>query len=183
MTKRHDPRFTREQVDRILTEAVERESRDYGTDPGEGLTYGQIVQSAQEAGIDSKYLKGSAKDLVTEAGGLEVTAASMALDKILDVPVGILQGLCAGPTMWRKLNGKIDQSAFYFLPAAVSFFGGNLALLYTELDLIDRNSPVGPELLAAHLGLNLVSGIYEVYRREKNKLVNEMNGENPKEEK
>ena len=187
MTNLNNQRFTRKQADRILADAAERESCDYGTEAGEGLTYTQIVQIAQEAGIDSKYLKRSAKDLVKEVGGLERAAVDSVLNKTKNFTVGILGGLLETPfvvpTALRKSNDK-NMSVGYFVGSLSWYFPSVLTLgvlpSFAYYELFKHNPEVATALLTTQILTNIGSGFYEWYRREKNKLVEEMNGEDKK---
>ena len=175
MTNLNNQRFTRKQADRILADAAERESCDYGTEAGEGLTYTQIVQIAQEAGIDSKYLKRSAKDLVKEVGGLERAAGGNAFKKVRDVFYNIASLYYTLPSSVRKSD---DKEFVGWMGTAI-----NGCILTIEAGLgFKYDSDIGLIVFGTHVATNLASGIYELYRHEKNKLVDEMNSEEKNEQ-
>lgn len=197
MTKLDDKRFTRKQADRILADAAERESRNYGTELGEGLTYTQIVKSAEEAGIDPKYLKRSAKDLVKEVGGLEKAAVGRmyrkAVNSSKDITHGFKSFLVAYfilPTGVRLHDDNGEGRDFSDFSVGMRFVGGSagiLAYLVTLNDSLARLKffpeefqPYLIPLASIATATQVGSGLYEWYRREKNKLVEEMNGEDKK---
>jgi hypothetical protein len=186
-----DRRFTRTQVDRILAEATERQTRDYGTEIGEGLTYAQIVQSAEEAGIDRKYLERSTKDLVREAGGLERAAVGRMFGKTRKAIVGTekflghtLESFFIFPTSVLKINsGEVSkwyQGVGVFIGAVAD---AALLISLTAIASGDQKITDYPYLLALAsitAATQVASSLYEWYRHERNKLVEEIGKEENK---
>ncbi len=177
MTKLEDLKFTEREAQRIIADAAEREARDEGLDD-KTIGYNELVKRAQEALIDPKYLKVSAKDLIKEAGGLEKAAIKNSFKTVGNVFYNIASLYFALPYAARK-HGVKGRSEDNF----VSWMGGtiNAGILIGEAAWgFDHDSDLGLIFFGTHLATNIASGIYELYRHEKNKLVEEMNGEDKK---
>ena len=170
--KLEDQRFTEKQTKRILAEATEREARDQTLEE-RTISYGQLVQIAQESQIDPKYLKVSTKQLVKETGGLERATFGRILGKL----GGAVEAIFLMPTYIRKIKNQKGESDNP-IKGPISL-GLTVASLGVALIAYGANHNIEdiPYLLAMHLGVNLGSGLYEGYRYEKDKLLKEMNGD------
>lgn len=181
--KLEDLTFTDKQAKRILAEAAEREARDYEDEieGGQRISYPQLVEIAREAQINPRYLKVSTKQMVAEVGGLEraavVNTANVVGNVVKDAGKLFTGGLFYVPTMIRgfreyeKGDGHGLVSFFYTLIA------NSLSIAFVYPKLFENNLTLGLAALSVHLGTNLASGLYETYRYQKNKLIEEMNGE------
>ena len=179
--KLEDMTFTEKQAKRILAEATEREARDYG-EKERTIGYNELVQIAQEASIDPKYLKVSTKQLVKESGGLEKVAMRRMYTKTLKFGKRFtgcfLEGFFTIPTAIRK-HPEEDDTLF-----GVAYLGGLSYSVIFLMSLALVTASDGPkQLIPYFIGLAALttltqfgSGFYEWYRHEKNKLLEEMNG-------
>jgi hypothetical protein len=174
--------FTEKQMRRILANATEREARD--TEEEERtIPYSQLIQIAEEAKINPKYLKVSIKQLVQEGGGLERIATTKVINKSIDSVTGFLGGFLETPFMiatavrrFNKEDNLIDKAyktGVFTWAIGTQFVGLLPTAFYFALAEINLAMPT----LITQVATNIVSGIYEWYRFEKNKLLNEMDDE------
>jgi hypothetical protein len=173
--KLEDLTFTRKQADRIIAEAAEREARQYKTEieEGEKIGYNQLVQIAQEAQIDPKYLKISTKQLIRESGGLEKAAVRAMTKQLKESGSLMLKSFFQAPlTLPTWFRTAAIQNDFPLM----SIIGGAMGISTSWLVLADHPEYRIP-LLTLGAITNIASGLYEGYRHEKNKLIKEMNGE------
>lgn len=178
--KLEDKKFTDKEVKRILAEAAERESRDIPEERTIG--YNQLVEIAKEAQIDLKYLKVSAKQLVRESGGLEKAAVGRMLGKTKEYIAGFIPGFFTIPTSLRRDHDEEQSNAHTWGSSS-----GMVSSAAVAIGCLYLSSPSYPHHHGSFLlipivqaGTNLASGIYEWYRKEKSRLVEEMNGESEK---
>ncbi len=178
--KLKDLSFSGKQARRILADAAEREARDDG-DEDKTISYSQLVQIAEESQINPKYLKVSTKQLVKEAGGLENAVVGRMTKKIKrfsqDVFGGFLMGYLTFPSAVGPCGG---------VNVASKVIGG-IAYVVSVIGAISGwrvGSLIPPELypymkIGATLGAltQIGSGIYEWHKYERNKLIEEMNGD------
>ena len=170
--KYEDLRFTNKQVRRILAEAAEREARQQRYEE-ETITYLQLVQSAEEAGINSKYLKTSTNQLVKEIGGLEKVALKNTSKIIGNFFYKIASLYFTLPSATRKYEEDAREFVGWMGTAinpCIMVFEAAWGFKY--------DSDIGLTVFGTHLAANIASGLYELYRHEKNKLLKEMNGNN-----
>ena len=176
--KLEDSRFTEKQVKRILAEASEREERNRRLEE-ETINYSQLVEIAEEARIDSKYLKVSTKQLVKEKSGLEKLATKNILEKTRRFFRGFLEGHFIVPTVLSKFGREeLENTIPYRIGAVVPIFGTLLVGAYPIVGyyfLFNYDPKIATATLATQVTTNVGSGLYEWYRHEKNKLVEEMN--------
>lgn len=194
MTKENygDQRFTRVQADRILAEAAERQARDYETEPGEGLTYLQIVESAEEAGIDRKYLERSTRDLIREVGGLERAALKIMMNNVgsftKDLTSSFIKSLMGSyfvVSSYLNRKSKEEQHTKDLGEIIGEGSGSVLGTLGLGATIVSGLASIDKELVPAEfrpylLGLGaltattqIASIMYEWYKYEKSKLVEE----------
>lgn len=162
--KLQDLTFTKKGIKRILAEATEREARD--TDEERTINYSQLVQIAEEAQIDTKYLRVSTKQLVKEVGGLERATIGRVIKKSV-VAVGYVLGCSfAAPTMFGMSDDDEPISPAVGILSSIIGYGY----------LFVNHEKMVPAVLGVQIATNFASGLYEWYRHEKNKLVEETNG-------
>ena len=180
-----DQRFTEKGLNRIIAEAVERESRDQQLEE-ETYTYSQLVEAAEGAGIDPKYLKAPTKQLVKEKGGLERAAIGRMVGKTGKLGKYILDGFLkdylgiyfALPTTSRKEGRDIlhDPVVNFFGMAGFISYAATLGLAITS-SLPENLHPYAISLATLSTATQIGSGLYEWHRAEKKKLIEETNGE------
>lgn len=173
-----DLRFTNKQVQRILSEAAEREARAHPEEISIG--YDQLVQIAEESQIDPKYLKIPTTQLVKEIGGLEKKAARKTIENVADFFNGFFQGHFAIPSGLRKIDDSKFNRGGFMLPFAGHLMFGLYPIAF-YYNLFNYDSKLAASVLTLQIATNLGSLGYELYRHEKNKLVEEMNGQDSKE--
>jgi len=178
--KLEDLSFTDKQAKRIIAEAAEREAREYSAEIQEEgkISYNQLVQIAQEAQIDPRYLKVSTKQLVREAGGLEKAAMGRMFGGIKYFSKGLLKGYFILPTHIRTSDDTSDFEEASFIggvPGFISYLGTSF------IGIVSKNQYFISIAVLSTL-TQIGSGIYEWYRYEKDKLIEEMNGDNSEKE-